>query len=109
MMDLCTPPLPSLTLALFPSSPPFPDQIGADSVCHGATGKGNDQVRFEVSYYALKPDIKVIAPWREWDLLSRTKLVEYAEKNDIEVPQVRSRGGGGDFSGGGRSDLSSLM
>lgn len=62
---------------------------GADAVCHGATGKGNDQVRFEVSYYALKPDIKVIAPWREWDLLSRTKLVEYAEKNSIPVPSSK--------------------
>lgn len=62
---------------------------GADAVCHGATGKGNDQVRFEVSYYALKPDIKVIAPWREWDLLSRTDMVKYAEKNDIPVPQAK--------------------
>jgi argininosuccinate synthase len=52
--------------------------VGADAVCHGATGKGNDQVRFEVAYYALKPDIKVIAPWREWDLNSRTKLISYA-------------------------------
>uniref|UniRef100_A0A7S3R9Y8 argininosuccinate synthase n=1 Tax=Dunaliella tertiolecta TaxID=3047 RepID=A0A7S3R9Y8_DUNTE len=60
--------------------------VGADAVCHGATGKGNDQVRFEVAYYALKPDIKVIAPWREWDLNSRTKLIEYAEKNGIPVP-----------------------
>jgi len=49
-------------------------EVGADAVCHGATGKGNDQVRFEVAYYALKPDIKVIAPWREWDLNSRTKV-----------------------------------
>src|SRR5713226_5051627 len=52
-------------------------QVGADAVAHGATGKGNDQVRFELGYYALKPDIKVIAPWREWDLASRTKLIEY--------------------------------
>lgn len=62
---------------------------GADAVCHGATGKGNDQVRFEVSYYALKPDIKVIAPWREWDLVSRTDMVKYAETNDIPVPQAK--------------------
>nr|QKY14854.1 argininosuccinate synthase (ARGS) [Polytomella parva] len=64
-------------------------QVGADAVSHGATGKGNDQVRFEVGYYSLKPDIKVIAPWREWDLLSRTKLIEYAEKNKIPVPQSK--------------------
>lgn len=64
-------------------------EVGADAVSHGATGKGNDQVRFEVGYYSLKPDIKVIAPWREWDLLSRTKLIEYAEKNDIPVPQSK--------------------
>jgi argininosuccinate synthase len=61
-------------------------QVGADAVCHGATGKGNDQVRFEVGYYALQPDIKVIAPWREWDLNSRTKLLAYAEANGIPVP-----------------------
>lgn len=60
-------------------------QVGADAVCHGATGKGNDQVRFELGYYALDPDIKVIAPWREWDLNSRTKLIEYAEKHGIEI------------------------
>lgn len=65
------------------------NEVGADAVSHGATGKGNDQVRFEVSYYSLKPDIKVIAPWREWDLLSRTKLIEYAEKNSIPVPQAK--------------------
>ncbi len=58
---------------------------GADAVAHGATGKGNDQVRFELGYYALKPDIKVIAPWREWDLSSRTKLIEYAEKHQIPI------------------------
>ena len=52
---------------------------GADAVSHGATGKGNDQVRFEVGYYALNPDIKIIAPWREWDLKSRTKLIEFAQ------------------------------
>jgi argininosuccinate synthase len=60
-------------------------QVGADAVCHGATGKGNDQVRFELSYYALQPDIKVIAPWREWNLNSRTDMIEYAEKNQIPV------------------------
>ncbi len=63
------------------------EAVGADAVAHGATGKGNDQVRFELSYYALKPDIKVIAPWREWDLTSRTKLIEYAEKHQIEIPR----------------------
>jgi argininosuccinate synthase len=60
-------------------------QVGADAVCHGATGKGNDQVRFELSYYALDPEIKVIAPWREWDLNSRTKLIKYAETHGIEI------------------------
>lgn len=60
-------------------------QVGADAVCHGATGKGNDQVRFELGYYALKPDIKVIAPWREWELNSRTQMIEYAEKHQIPV------------------------
>jgi argininosuccinate synthase len=60
-------------------------QVGADAVCHGATGKGNDQVRFELGYYALDPDIKVIAPWREWDLNSRTSLIAYAEKHGIEI------------------------
>lgn len=62
-------------------------ETGADAVSHGATGKGNDQVRFELGYYALKPDIRVIAPWREWDLLSRTKLIEYAQKHQIPVPK----------------------
>jgi argininosuccinate synthase len=62
-------------------------QVGADAVSHGATGKGNDQVRFELGYYALAPDIKVIAPWREWDLTSRTRLIEYAEKHQIPVPK----------------------
>ena len=62
-------------------------KVGADAVAHGATGKGNDQVRFELGYYALKPDIKVIAPWREWDLNSRTKLIEYAQKHQISVPK----------------------
>lgn len=60
---------------------------GADAVCHGATGKGNDQVRFELGYYALNPDIKVIAPWREWDLTSRQRLIEFAEKNQIPIPR----------------------
>ena len=60
--------------------------VGADAVAHGATGKGNDQVRFELGYYALDPDIRVIAPWREWDLDSRTKLIAYAEANQIPVP-----------------------
>src|SRR6201747_990777 len=59
--------------------------VGADAVAHGATGKGNDQVRFELSYYALKPDVKVIAPWREWDLTSRTRLIEFAEQNQIPI------------------------
>ena len=58
---------------------------GADAVAHGATGKGNDQVRFELSYLAQNPNIKVIAPWREWELSSRTKLIEYAEKNQISI------------------------
>src|ERR1700757_3846017 len=62
-------------------------QVGADAVAHGATGKGNDQVRFELGYYALQPDIKVIAPWREWDLTSRTRLIEYAEAHQIPVPK----------------------
>ncbi|MBL4741238.1 MAG: argininosuccinate synthase, partial [Sneathiella sp.] len=62
-------------------------EMGADAVSHGATGKGNDQVRFELAYYALNPDIKVIAPWREWDLNSRTKLIEFAEKNQIPIPK----------------------
>ncbi len=61
------------------------EMVGADAVAHGATGKGNDQVRFELSYYANKPNIKIIAPWREWDLNSRTKLIDYAEKNQIPV------------------------
>src|SRR5579872_5905261 len=62
------------------------NEVGADAVAHGATGKGNDQVRFELAYYALKPDIRVIAPWREWSLTSRKALVEYAEKNQIPIP-----------------------
>jgi len=71
-------------------------QVGADAVAHGATGKGNDQVRFELGYYALKPDIKVIAPWREWDLDSRSKLISYAEKNQIPVP--KDKGGEAPYS-----------
>jgi len=66
---------------------------GADSVSHGATGKGNDQVRFELGYYALEPGIKVIAPWREWDLLSREKLMAYAEKHGIPVEMKHKQGG----------------
>jgi argininosuccinate synthase len=61
--------------------------VGADAVSHGATGKGNDQVRFELGYYGLNPGIKVIAPWREWDLTSRTALIEFAEKHQIPVPK----------------------
>ena len=60
-------------------------KVGADAVCHGATGKGNDQVRFELGYYALEPEIKVIAPWREWDLTSRSALLDFAEKNQIPI------------------------
>ncbi|MBL4801766.1 MAG: argininosuccinate synthase [Emcibacter sp.] len=70
--------------------------VGADAVCHGATGKGNDQVRFELGYYGLDPDIKVIAPWREWDLNSRTKLIEYAEKN--QIPVAKDKRGESPFS-----------
>ena len=62
-------------------------QTGADAISHGATGKGNDQIRFELAAYALNPNIKIIAPWREWDLQSRTKLIDYAEKNQIPVPK----------------------
>ena len=68
-------------------------QTDADSVSHGATGKGNDQVRFELGYYALEPGIKVIAPWREWDLLSREKLMAYAEKHGIPVEMKHKQGG----------------
>ena len=71
-------------------------KVGADAVAHGATGKGNDQVRFELSYYALEPDIKVIAPWREWDLLSRTALIEFAEKN--QIPIAKDKRGEAPFS-----------
>jgi len=62
-------------------------ETGADAVCHGATGKGNDQVRFELGYYALAPDVRVIAPWREWDLGSREALIDFAEKHQIPVPK----------------------
>ena len=62
-------------------------QTGADAVAHGATGKGNDQIRFELGYYGLAPDIHVISPWREWDLNSREALIAYAERNQIPVPQ----------------------
>jgi len=70
--------------------------VGADAVCHGATGKGNDQVRFELGYYALQPDIKVIAPWREWDLNSRTKLIEFAEQH--QIPIAKDKRGEAPFS-----------
>src|SRR5208337_1992547 len=70
--------------------------VGADAVAHGATGKGNDQVRFELSYYALAPDIKVIAPWREWDLTSRTRLLDYAEQH--QIPIARDKRGEAPFS-----------
>ncbi|TVR98879.1 MAG: argininosuccinate synthase [Rhodospirillales bacterium] len=63
------------------------EAVGADAVAHGATGKGNDQVRFELTYYALKPDIRVIAPWREWDLTSRSRLIAYAEQHQIPIPR----------------------
>ena len=71
-------------------------EVGADAVAHGATGKGNDQVRFELSAYALNPDIKVIAPWREWDLSSRTKLLEFAEKH--QIPIAKDKRGDAPFS-----------
>ncbi|MAV98802.1 MAG: argininosuccinate synthase [Rhodobiaceae bacterium] len=63
------------------------EETGADAVCHGATGKGNDQVRFEFGYYSLNPSIKVIAPWRDWELTSRSKLIEFAEQNQIPIPK----------------------
>jgi argininosuccinate synthase len=68
------------------------EATGADAVSHGATGKGNDQVRFELGYYGLKPDIKVIAPWREWDLNSRTRLMEYAREHQIPIPKDKESG-----------------
>jgi len=72
------------------------EQVGADAIAHGATGKGNDQVRFELAAYALAPDIKVIAPWREWDLSSRTKLLAFAEEN--QIPIARDKRGEAPFS-----------
>ncbi len=72
------------------------EMVGADAVAHGATGKGNDQVRFELGYYALNPNIHVIAPWREWDLTSRTKLIEYAEAN--QIPITKDKRGEAPFS-----------
>ena len=72
------------------------EEVGADAVAHGATGKGNDQVRFEIAYYALKPDVTVIAPWREWDLTSRTKLIEFAEQN--QIPVTKDKRGEAPFS-----------
>ncbi|MBS0276196.1 MAG: argininosuccinate synthase [Proteobacteria bacterium] len=72
------------------------EKVGADAVAHGATGKGNDQVRFELGYYALKPDVKVIAPWREWDLTSRTKLIEFAEAH--QIPIAKDKRGEAPFS-----------
>src|SRR5258708_8001231 len=70
--------------------------VGADAVCHGATGKGNDQVRFELGYYALEPDIKVIAPWREWEFQSREQLLDFAEKH--QIPIARDKRGEAPFS-----------
>src|SRR5712672_2096929 len=72
------------------------EKVGADAVAHGATGKGNDQVRFELAYYALKPDVKVIAPWREWGLTSRTRLIEYAEQH--QIPIAKDKRGEAPFS-----------
>jgi argininosuccinate synthase len=72
------------------------EKVGADAVAHGATGKGNDQVRFELTYYALKPDVKVIAPWREWDLSSRTRLIEFAEQH--QIPIAKDKRGEAPFS-----------
>ncbi|HTQ72092.1 MAG TPA: argininosuccinate synthase [Acidocella sp.] len=72
------------------------EMVGADAVAHGATGKGNDQVRFELGYYALNPNIRVIAPWREWDLTSRTRLIEYAEEN--QIPITKDKRGEAPFS-----------
>ncbi|MBL0948015.1 argininosuccinate synthase [Brevundimonas sp.] len=70
--------------------------VGADAVCHGATGKGNDQVRFELGYYALEPDIRVIAPWREWDFKSREALLDFAEKH--QIPIAKDKRGEAPFS-----------
>jgi len=71
-------------------------KVGADAVCHGATGKGNDQVRFELGYYALEPDIKVIAPWREWDFASREQLIAFAEQH--QIPIAKDKRGEAPFS-----------
>ena len=65
------------------------NETGADAISHGATGKGNDQVRFELGAYALRPDIKIIAPWREWDLNSREKLMAYAAEHGIQVEKKK--------------------
>ncbi|MGZ5031664.1 MAG: argininosuccinate synthase [Usitatibacter sp.] len=73
-------------------------RTGADAISHGATGKGNDQVRFELTAYALMPDVKIIAPWREWDLLSRDKLLKYAERHGIPVDFKKRKGGGAPYS-----------
>ena len=67
------------------------DKEGADAVCHGATGKGNDQVRFELTYFALKPDVKIVAPWREWTMKGREELIAYAEKHKIPVTATKSK------------------
>jgi argininosuccinate synthase len=72
------------------------EKVGADAVAHGATGKGNDQVRFELTYYALKPDVTVIAPWREWNLTSRTRLIEFAEQH--QIPIAKDKRGDAPFS-----------
>ena len=72
------------------------EKVGADAVAHGATGKGNDQVRFELAYYALKPDVKVIAPWREWDFKSREALIAFAEQN--QIPIAKDKRGEAPFS-----------
>ncbi len=73
-------------------------KTGADAISHGATGKGNDQVRFELGAYALMPEVRIIAPWREWDLLSRDKLLKYAEKHGIPVDFKKRKGGGAPYS-----------
>jgi argininosuccinate synthase len=73
-------------------------KTGADAIAHGATGKGNDQVRFELGAYALMPDVRIIAPWREWDLTSREKLLKYAEKHRIPVEFKQKKGGGSPYS-----------
>ena len=73
-------------------------KTGADTISHGATGKGNDQVRFELGAYALMPNVKIIAPWREWDLLSREKLLKYADKHNIPVDFKKRKGGGAPYS-----------